>query len=632
MTCTIFENIFDKEKPNYILVDTALERIRVGKSRAKVEELRNVLDKEKSNDLKRFLPSVCFSGKFSKRYDNCMVEHSGCLVLDFDKVLDMDVFAAELYTNKYVYAAWVSPGGQGIKALIRIADGKKHREHFAALKELFPTADNSGVNESRVCYESYDPNIFINKKAEVFKKTTVTEKIEARENLQNEQEIFKNLLKWITNKGGSFAKGERNIFIFKLAASCCRFGIDQNSAEYLITSEYPTGSDFTQKEAFATIKSAYKSNSSKQGSAMFERGILVDKTTRKEVELPKIHVDITNDVVYGISVKENAIGIYKKGYERVSGINIPAFDDFFKAKKGEFTGLTGIGNYGKSSFYKWFFMMRILLYGEKFGVFPPEDFPPEEYYHDFVEILLGCDCTPNNPLRPAIEVYDHAFDFISNHIFYVAPKTDNPTPDYVMECFLELIIKEKIDGVCTDPYNRLSHSSNGERGDEYLARVLNKFHRFGQQNNVINFMIIHPKTMVKQANGNYPCPDAYDLNGGAMWNNMLDNLLVYHRPVAQTEPRDTAVEFHTKKIKRQKSVGKRGVTALDYMPGKRRFSINGCDYMAKVIDESKLSFLAPVKNYKPQPPPEQSEQMKRFVQAYQNSNNYNRDDWNEPNN
>ena len=39
---TIFSNIFDK-KPNYISVDSALNRIKIGKSKDKVEEIRKQL-------------------------------------------------------------------------------------------------------------------------------------------------------------------------------------------------------------------------------------------------------------------------------------------------------------------------------------------------------------------------------------------------------------------------------------------------------------------------------------------------------------------------------------------------------------------------------------------------------------
>ena len=48
---TIYRNIFDKE-PNYISVDTALERIKIGKSKLQVDEIRKQIDKERANKLK----------------------------------------------------------------------------------------------------------------------------------------------------------------------------------------------------------------------------------------------------------------------------------------------------------------------------------------------------------------------------------------------------------------------------------------------------------------------------------------------------------------------------------------------------------------------------------------------------
>ena len=129
---TIFKNIFSKE-PIYIEVDVALERIRTERSKEQVNLIRNCLDKERANELKKNLPSVCFSGKFgNNRTDAELIKHSNFLILDFDKVDDCAVKKLLLISEPYVYATWVSPSGKGVKALIRIADGKKHKEHFQA--------------------------------------------------------------------------------------------------------------------------------------------------------------------------------------------------------------------------------------------------------------------------------------------------------------------------------------------------------------------------------------------------------------------------------------------------------------------------------------------------------------------
>jgi hypothetical protein len=591
---TIFKNIFSKE-PNYISVEVALKRIQEGKSKKIVEEIRNTIDKEKANKIKLNLPSVCFSGKFgSDRTDVQLLKHSGFIVLDFDNIFELREKQTEIISNQFIYACWVSPSGNGLKALVKIASGSKHREHFQALQEVFPEIDRSGINVSRVCYESYDTEIYINENAEVFKKTKKIEKVVAYEKNEDEQKVFKNILTWLSNKNEAFVTGERNNFIFKLASACCRFGINEMTANSMIHSEFLTNSEFTKSEADRAIRSAYKANSGNFGSASFDKEILVDKVSRKELIVEKAVFDEglkLKDVIYGIDVKQQALDIFENGYKEVNGVGVQEIDERFKPKKGEITVLTGIGNYGKSSFKKWYQAMRIILYGEKFATFSPEDNPPEEYYHDFVEILLGCDCTPSNPNRPNRQIYEYTYDWVCKHIFYVYPKDVSPTPQYIMEVFLQLIIKENVDGVDIDPFNQLANNYNNFAGrDKYLEWVLSLFSRFAQINNVYFWIIAHPKLMVKNTTGNYPCPDVFDIADGALWNNKLDNILVYHRPFAQTEPSNPLCEFHSKKIRRQKIVGKKGFSIFEMLFKTRRFFFNGLDPLQKILNEKNITF------------------------------------------
>lgn len=595
MICTIFKNIFSKD-PHYIDVKDALQRIISGNSKRFVEEVRETIDKEKSNKLKTNLPSICFSGKFKKdRTDNCLIEHSGFLVLDFDDVEDLRGKQVDIISHRFVYACWVSPSGKGLKALVKIADGKKHREHFQALQEVFGEIDRSGINVSRVCYESYDPDLYINESPEIFKKTKKTENILVKEAAdKDEEKIFKKLLTWLSNRNDAFVSGERNIFIFKLACACCRFGLNEINVLNYISSEFLVNSDFSQSEAARAIKSAYRSNKHRFGDSVFEKEVLVERVSRSEVKVDE-SIDDTDirpkDVIYGIDVKEQALSLYDNGYSVVYGIGVPEIDERFKPKKGEMALLTGIGNYGKTAYDKWYKVMRILKYGEKFATFSPEDNPPEEYYHDFVEILLGCDCTPMNPNRPTREVYEAAYDFIIKNIFYVYPKDVAPTPEYIKERFLELIIKEKVDSVGIDPFNQLSNNYSKFQGrDKYLEYVLSDFSRFAQINNVFFQIIAHPTKMMKDGTGNYPCPDVFDVADGAMWNNKMDNILVYHRPFGQTEPINAMCELHSKKIRRQKVVGKKGFTVFEMLFKTRRFFFNGADPLQVLLNDLNMDF------------------------------------------
>jgi len=569
-------------------VDEALDRIRRGVSKENVEDIRGTLDKERANKLKCNLPSVCFSGIFGEdRTDESLEEHSGFIVLDFDGVDDVEEEKYSLTKNKFVYACWVSPSGNGLKALVKISDGSKHRQHFEALQDNFEDLDNSGVNVARVCYESYDEDIYINKSSEVFK-----EIVEVEEYTEDvDDEVFKKILRWLSNKGDAFQQGERNTFIFKLAAACSRFGIEQDDC-YEYCSSYFNDNSFSDSELKRTIRSAYKASIESFDTAEFTHNRLVYKETSKEVDdiNPDLYdIDIKpKDVIFGEDVKEYALDIYDKGYESVDGIDVKELDALYKMKRGEVTLLTGIGNYGKSAFLKWYMLMRILVFEDKFALFAPEDNPAQEFYHDMVEIYLGCDCTPKNVNRPTKKEYEQVYDFISKHMFYVYPKDVAPTPEYIKERFLELIIKENVSGCIIDPFNQMQNNYNsaGGRSDKYLETLLSDFSRFSQLNNIYFLIVAHPKLMKKDADGSYPCPDVFDIADGAMWNNKLDCILVYHRPNHQTNPNGSACEFHSKKIRRQKTVGMKGFTEFDLNRKTRRFVFNGVDHIEKLLHPS----------------------------------------------
>lgn len=607
MQVSIFSDMHAK-KPYHISVEQALDRIQQGKSRVKVEEIRNTIDNAKRNTLKSQLPAVIFSGKVTARGDKNLEQHSGLIVLDFDKVDDVGELAATLCAYPHTYACWLSPSGNGMKALIRIADGKKHREHFAALKEVFPAVDESGKNEERLCFESYDPHLFRNPSAtpfdQVVAQKTFTQKVDAD---TDASETFKKLLTWLSNKGEVFASGSRNAFVFKLAGACCRYGIDVNAAASLITGEFPPSNDFTHGEQLKAVKSAYRSNNAHFGSVRFEREQLVSKTTRQRVTLKDI-ADLdpnepVGDVIYGADVQVQAMALFERGYEKLYGIGVPEIDTYWKPKRGELTCLTGIGNMGKSTFKKWYELMRALLYGEKYATFAPEDNPPEEYYHDLVEMLLGCDCTPNYARNmgysgftgrpaPTKEEYQKAYDFVSSHFFYLYPKDVSPNPMYVMGKFLELIVKEKVNGVSIDPWNQMEHTYAG-RADQYLSSTFSEFDRFAQQNQVFFQIVAHPVKLSKQGAKDYPCPDVFDLNEGAMWNNKMYNILVYHRPEGSSDPMSPKCEFHSKKVKRQKVVGIKGYSEFEYRRGNRRFFFDGKDPMQQVLEQKNLGFGTP---------------------------------------
>jgi hypothetical protein len=592
-----------------ITISKALDRIKDGKSRETVEKIRSAKTKEEADEIKKTLPGVCFSGRFSKRADGSLMEHSGYVVLDFDKVPDAEQKKKELALSKYVLAAWISPSGNGVKALVEIEWESKHAEHFDALMQEFPDADKTGRNVSRLCFESFDPNILMNHQALAFDKLPVSDRVENRRQhteqitVTDDDKIFNNLLTWMASRGDAFREGERNHFVFKLAASCCRFGMLEETCYNMMMTYVVPDASFSQKECRNAVRSAYRANKSQWNTAEFTNEKLVTRTTKREIDIIITEEDAAEmskeDVIYAEEVSDRAASIYLNGYKTAQPLGVPEIDKHFKRAKGELTAISGIGNYGKSAFMKWEMIFRMVVFGEKVAIFTPEELPAEQFYHDLVEIYFGCDCTPNNPGRPPYESYMKVYKMIGEHIFMVYPKDVAPTPDYVKEIFLSLIIKFNVDRVVIDPFNQMAndYAKSSGRTDKYLETFLSDCTRFARKNNVCFDIVIHPHKMRKGDDGNYPCPDVFDLADGAMWNNKVDNILIYHRPFAQTAPDDPTCEFHSKKIKKQKIVGQKGFCIFQLNRRIRRFTFNGVDYLQQAIDGKNVQY--PIEQPKP---------------------------------
>lgn len=587
---------FNDLQGHQITVLGALERIRNGKSKELVEKARGAKTKKEADELKKKLPAVCFSGLFNKRKDSELVEHSGYIVLDFDNVPNITQKRDELCAIRHVTAVWISPSGKGLKALIQIEWKTMHKEHFDALMNDFPDIDKTGRNVSRLCFESYDPDLYYNPNAEVFNKLPVKKadrklpQQTTTETINDDEKIFQNLLTWMASKGDAFREGERNHFVFKLAASCCRFGMLEETCYNLITTHVVPDASFSQRECRQAIRSAYRANMNQWNTAEFTKDQLVSKSNRLEVEIVITAEDAANiaanDVIYAEEVIEKASEIYLHGYKAAQPLGVPLLDKHFKRVKGDLTIVSGIGNYGKSSFMKWEMIFRIVKFGEKVAIFTPEELPAEQFYHDLVEIYFGKDCTPNNPNRPGYDLYMKVYKMIGEHIFMVYPKDVSPTPDYVKEVFLSLIIKHGVERVIIDPFNQMAndYTKGGGRSDKYLETFLSDCTRFARKNNVYFDIVVHPHKMRKGDDGNYPCPEVFDLADGAMWNNKADNILIYHRPFAQTAPESPVCEFHSKKIRRQKIVGIKGFFEFQLQRNTRRFTFDGVDYLQQAID------------------------------------------------
>ena len=143
MEITIFKDIKNTSQPFYRKVELVLTRIEQGSSKDIVKEIRAEKDKEKRNELKKLLPAICFSGKFTKRNDTSLTQHSGLICLDFDGYKSNKELLEEkekLAKNKFIFAVFISPSGKGLKALVKIP--KEIDNHKNVFKNLIKTKKN----------------------------------------------------------------------------------------------------------------------------------------------------------------------------------------------------------------------------------------------------------------------------------------------------------------------------------------------------------------------------------------------------------------------------------------------------------------------------------------------------------
>jgi len=262
MMVSVYNNITHTSDPAYHDVFTVLEWIKVKRIEKKIVALRKITDKEANRNYKNTLPSIVFAGKFTEREDDFCEELSGLAILDFDHLKDPEDKKLELSALPYILAAFISPNGDGIKALAKIPKQYgRFAGYYRGLQKHHPELDPKNKNISRVCFLSSDDNIYINTEATEFTEYIAEPKNADRQiqanaiSIDDSNVIVKNLFKWWTGKYQMTA-GNRNHNIFVLASALNEYGIEIEEAKSLCC-QY-SQEDFTEGEIITTVKSAYK--------------------------------------------------------------------------------------------------------------------------------------------------------------------------------------------------------------------------------------------------------------------------------------------------------------------------------------------------------------------------------------
>jgi len=180
--------------------------IRDGKYAAQIGNVRAASNTKEAAFQKKSLDFVTFSGVFAPtRLAANLKEHSGLIVIDLDHIQDPESLKMQFQQDPFVNACFISPSGNGLKVVIKIKDGDRHKETFADLAFYFNQSynlsdqekvDPSGSDVSRACFISHDPAVYYNPDSKVY---TIQNRIP--EKPKSERQIEKDateLEKWVS--------------------------------------------------------------------------------------------------------------------------------------------------------------------------------------------------------------------------------------------------------------------------------------------------------------------------------------------------------------------------------------------------------------------------------------------------
>ncbi len=269
---TVFKNF--NEVVEHKSIPIILDEIRTGKYKPGIIYLRKSLTENKTeayNKAKKSLPAFTPSGKFiGGRKLEFLADYSSCIILDIDKLTSSELQNAKNLAaqSEFTYACFISPSGNGLKILVKIDTPKtEHKETFLKVQAHYENIlkleiDKSGKDVTRLCFYSWDENLYLNENASVFasetKQSCQTELVSvsplptATVTATDYDAIYNHCVNF-TEKKVQFVNGSRNVFVHQLACNLNRKGVALQQALGYILTDF----GYDEKEVTQAVNSAY---------------------------------------------------------------------------------------------------------------------------------------------------------------------------------------------------------------------------------------------------------------------------------------------------------------------------------------------------------------------------------------
>ena len=295
-------NITDVTSLSVKTIDQILTIIKNGNPQliAQIAAIRNMTYHQEQNEAKKLLPVFTCNGTFHRRNNTSLLQYSSFIAIDFDGFSNNDellVYKEHLKTYPFVYAVFVSPSGNGLKAIIQHTNTNPdhHYNLFVQLHRIFGLSNtnfDSVVSDiARGTYFSYDPDLWQNpcckpfefvydqgignKQQKVFKggktgTTTASYRYETTEEERMINGIFqgtmtdRQVIDYMNNhfwkkQKDDYQEGNRQSSLLRKAAQLCKYGVLYENALEELKYRY-CYAGLSEEEVEGKVAYCYSSN------------------------------------------------------------------------------------------------------------------------------------------------------------------------------------------------------------------------------------------------------------------------------------------------------------------------------------------------------------------------------------
>ncbi len=177
---SVYKNTFDKSPSTSSLEEIIQEIQWNAKLKQICMELRSLMSMDDIRYFKQFrLKAITVSGVFQSGHaDANLIMHSGLMQMDFDfkdfsKTKTLGEVRSILQDDPFTHVGFISPSGNGYKVFVLVEPSEMfHRVIYDCFKLYYLEkyelrVDPSCKNVGRLCFLSYDPEIYVNKYAKI---------------------------------------------------------------------------------------------------------------------------------------------------------------------------------------------------------------------------------------------------------------------------------------------------------------------------------------------------------------------------------------------------------------------------------------------------------------------------------